>query len=184
MVVLTNSQCTANGAFQTGFSQFITTCTSPADQSTMNNIIKSSDIINIITHEKAMQDDLITSLSGIRDLRSLGGVNSADLVGKVTELNSQIAKLEQQKADNESQTDVQNQIFLQTITDAPKKTSRLANLNDVALGVFFGSIFIFTIIITIVQATKVGGSLTIAFYTFIGMIVMTIIVYALVKEVA
>ena len=184
MVVLTNSQCTANGAFQTGFSQFITTCASPADDSAMNNIIKPSDITEIITREKAIEQDLITSLTGIKDLRSLGGVSGADLVGKVSNLNSQIAKLEQEKADNENQTDVQNQIFLQTVADAPKKTSKLANLNDIALGIFFGSIFIFTIIITIVQATKVGGSLTIAFYTFIGMIVMTIIVYALVKEVA
>ena len=184
MVVLTNSQCTANGAFQQGFSQFITTCASSADQSAMNNIIKPNDITDIITHEKSMQDDLITSLTGIKDLRSLGGVNSSDLIGKVNELNSQITKLEQQKADNESKTDVQNQIFLQTITDAPKKTSSLANLNDVALGIFFGSIFIFTIIITLVQATKVNGSLKLALYTLIGMIIMTIIVYALVKEVA
>lgn len=184
MVLLTNSQCTANGAFQQGFSQFITTCASPTDQSAMNNIIKPADIIDIITHEKSMQQDLQTSLTGIRDLRSIGGVNSGDLLGKVNDLNSQIKKMEQEKIDNENQTDVQNQIFLQTVTDAPKKTSSLANLNDVTLGVFFGSIFIFTIIITIVQATKVNGSLKLALYTLIGMIIMTIIVYALVKELA
>jgi hypothetical protein len=184
MVVLTNSQCTANGAFQTGFSQFITNCASPADDSAMNNIIKPSDITEIITREKAIEQDLLTSLTGIRDLRSLGGVNGADLVGKVTDLNSQIEKLEKEKSDNESKTDVQNQIFLQTVTDAPKKSTSLANLNDVALGIFFGSIFIFTIIINIVQATKVNGSITMGLYTLIGMIVVTIIVYALVKQVA
>ena len=184
MVLLTNSQCTASGAFQIGFNDFIRTCASDSDRTARNNIINPDDIKEIIEQEKSIQDDLLTSLTGIRDLRNIGGVNSGDLIGKVNELDSQIKKLEQQKTDNENQTDVQNQIFLQTVTDAPKKTSSLANLNDVALAIFFGSIFIFTVIISVVQATKVDGSLKLALYTIIGMVGVTIIVYALVKELA
>ena len=184
MVVLTNSQCTASGAFQQGFSQFITNCVSSDDLSAINNVIRPTDINDIITTEKSIQDDLLTSLQGIKDLRSLGGLNAADQVSSAADIASQIAGINKKIQDNENETEVQNQIFLQSVTNAPKKTSRLSNLNDISLGVFFGSIFILLIVLTVIQGTKINGSLTLAIYTLIGGIIVTIIIYALVKEVA
>jgi hypothetical protein len=50
--------------------------------------------------------------------------------------------------------------------------------------IFFGSIFILIIVLTVIQGTKVNGSLKMAIFTLLGGIVITIIIYALVKEVA
>lgn len=184
MVVLTNSQCTASGAFQQGFSQFISACASTADQTAMNNVISSSDINDIITHERAIQQDLLTSLTGLRDLKNLGGANAVGQVASAANIEEQIANINQKIQDNDNQIEIQNQIFLQSITKAPKNTSRLANLNDISLGIFFGSIFILIILLTVIQGTKVNGSLKMAIFTLLGGIVITIIIYALVKEVA
>ena len=184
MVLTTNAQCTSGGAFQTNFSQFITQCASPADDSAIANIIRPDDIKEIIEKEKAIQQDLITSLTGLKDLKTLGGDSSGNLVQRRNNLEGQIAEIEAKIRDNTNKIDAQNQMFLQGITKAPKKTSSLANLNDVALFIFFGSFFVFTVVVTVIQGTKVNGSLKTAAYTLIGMFVIGIILYALIKEVA
>ena len=184
MVLTTNAQCTASGAFQTNFSQFITQCASPEDNSAVNNIIKPDDIREIITREKAIQQDLIVSLTGLKDLKSLGGDSAGDLIGKKNNLEGQITEIDAKIKENTNKIEAQNQMFLQGITKSPKKTNSLANINDLALFIFFGSFFIFTVVVTVIQATKINGSLKNGAFTFIGMFVIGIILYALVKEVA
>jgi hypothetical protein len=180
----TGASCTAATGFQQGFSQFISACASDPDKANRTNIINPSEIRDIITHEQAIQEDLLTSLRGIRDLKNLGGANTVGQTESAATITAQIAEIDKQIKDIDNQTEVQNQVFLQSITSAPKKTSRLANLNDISLGIFFGSIFIFIVVITVIQGTKINGSLKMALYTLIGGIVMTIVIYALVKEVA
>jgi hypothetical protein len=185
MVVLTNSQCTGSSAtFQQGFSQFITACASDPDKANMNNIINPSEINDIITREQAIQQDLLTSLTGIRDLKNLGGANAAGQATSAADIASKIADVDKEMREIDNKIEVQNQLFLQNITKAPKNTSRLANLNDISLGIFFGSIFILIIVLTVIQGTKINGSLKSALFTLIGGIIMAIVIYALVKELA
>ena len=182
-MLLDAPQCTKSSVLEQNFSLFISQCTSPADRSARQNLINPNDITEIIQKEKAIYDDLITSLRGINDLKGSGG-SAAGQTANVASINEQIEKVEQERKEIDTKTEVQNQIFLQSITKAPKKTSRLANLNDISLGIFFGSIFIFIVVVTVIQGTKINGSLTTALYTLIGGIVMAIVIYALVKEVA
>ena len=184
MVLLSKAECTASGSFRTNFDNFINQCASQSDTSSINNIINPSDITELIENEKSIEDDLLTSLQGIKDLRTQGGVSTGNLRNQITSLQSRIESIKAQIKENEDKAEVQNQIFLQSVSSSPKKTSKLGNLNDLALGIFFTSIFIFIITITIVQITKINGSLTYGLYTFISMIIITLVIYALIKEVA
>jgi hypothetical protein len=183
MVLTTNSQCTASGAFQQQFSQFISTCASADDNSAINNIIKSDDIKGIIEDEQAVLGDLISSLTGLKDLRTPGSV-SEDPVARRSSLEKQMTDIEAKIKENTNKIDAQNQMFLQGITSAPKKTNTLANFNDLSLFIFFGSFFVFTVVVTVIQGTKINGSLKTSAYTLIGMLVIGIVLYALIKEVA
>jgi predicted LPLAT superfamily acyltransferase len=166
----------------TPFDTYITTCLTTTEQSRANNIIDSTKIREVFQKEQAIQTDLFTSLSGVQALNSSGlkVVPSIEL----NSLNSKLADINQQIKDNEAKTEVQNQKFLQSITSAPKSSYLLANYQDVALMFFFGSMVLFTIVMTFVQFSKKDGTVKGAAAAFLAMVVMIIVTYGLVKEVA
>ena len=177
---LTNSIC-LNPA-TTDFNTYITTCLTPAEQSRRNNIINPNTIRDIFQKEQAIQTDLFTSLSGVQALNSSGlkVVPSIEL----NNLNAKLQDINQQIKDNEAKSEIQNQKFLQSITTAPKSTYLLANYQDVALMFFFGSMVLFTLVITFVQFSKKDGTVKGTVAVFLAMVVTMIVTYGLLKEIA
>ena len=177
---LTNSICL--NPVTTPFNTYITTCLSPDEQSKTNNLINPNTIKDIFQKEQAIQTDLITSLSGVQALNSSGlkVVPSIEL----NNLNAKLAAIDKETKDNEAQIEVQNQKFLQSITTAPKSSYLLANYQDVSLMFFFGSMVLFTIVVTIVQFSKKDGTVKGAVGIFFAMIVTIIVTYGLLKEIA
>lgn len=177
---LTNSICL--NPVTTPFNTYINTCLSADEQSKANNLINPTKITEIFQKEQAIQTDLFTSLSGVQALNS-SGLKIVPSV-EIGSLNNKLAEINKEIKDNENKTEIQNQKFLQSITGAPKSTYLLANYQDVALMFFFGSIFLFTIVITIIQFMKKNGSLKSAVITFVSMIIAIIVTYGLLKEIA
>ncbi len=177
------AQCISSGTLYNNFQSFMNQCITAEDSQAINNVLNPNDFKTIIDNERAKQDDLMASLQGIA---SRAGPNSgaSDTVQTANNLQSQLAEINKKIQKNEREADAQNQIFLERVTDAPKKTNKLANLQDVTLGVFFISLLILTIVITIIQYAKKDGSFKRAGFTFLVMCLVILILYALLKEVA
>jgi predicted DNA binding CopG/RHH family protein len=177
-----NPQCTAATASGMSFQSYINTCLSTDEQSQANTLINPTTLSNIFDKEKAIQTDLITSLNGVKDLNS-SGLKIVPSI-EIGSLNTKLANINKEIKDNENQTEVNNQKFLQSITTAPKSTYLLANYQDVSLMFFFGSMIVFTIVVTIVQFSKKDGSLKGAATLFMTMVVVMLVTYGLLKEIA
>jgi hypothetical protein len=182
MPSLTNSACTAATLTTMPFQTYINTCLTADEQSQANNIISGNKITEMFTYQQAIQTDLLTSLNGVKALNNSGlkVVPSIEL----NKLNTRLADIRKEIKDNETQIEVQNQKFLQSITSAPKSSYLLANYQDVTLMFFFGSLILFTIVITIIQFTKKDGSVKGAVAVFLAMFFTIIVTYGLLKEVA
>lgn len=175
------AQCLATGTLGSSFQDFMRQCVT--ENTNINNVINKNDLTQLLDNEAAKQDDLITSLRGIKDRM---GPNSGiqDTVSQIRTLESEIAKLNKQIQENQDSAETENQKFLEAITEAPKETSTLSNLNDVALFVFFISLVILAIVMTIIQYIRPDGSAKKAAFTFLTMSLFILIVYALTKEIA
>jgi hypothetical protein len=178
----TKSECTAATLTTMAFQTYINTCLSADEQSQANNLISGPTLTNIFDKEKAIQTDLITSLNGVKALNS-SGLKIVPSI-EIGSLNTKLTNINKEIKDNENQTEVNNQKFLQSITTAPKSTYLLANYQDVSLMFFFGSMVIFTIVVTIVQFSKKDGSLKGAATLFMTMVVVMLVIYGLLKEIA
>ena len=179
-MVATEAQCLTSGDFNRGFQSFIKTCVSTEDNARSFNIIRAQEIDDIFVNEQASASDLLTTFNGVKVLLNNSNVNRSTL----DNLNNNLTEIQNKIEEVDSKIEVENQKFLTRVTDAPKKTDYLGNLQDVALGFFFFSLILLTIIITIIQYSKVEGSLKLALYTFIGMIVGIVVIFGLLKEVA
>jgi hypothetical protein len=177
-----NPQCTAATITTMPFQSYINTCLSTDEQSQANTLINPITLSNIFDKEKAIQTDLITSLNGVQALNS-SGLKIVPSI-EISSLNTKLTNINKQIKDNENKTEIQNQKFLQSITTAPKSTYLLANYQDVSLMFFFGSMVLFTIVVTFVQFSKKDGSVKGAATLFITMVVAMIVTYGLLKEVA
>jgi hypothetical protein len=182
MPSLTNSACTAATLTTMSFPVYITTCLSTDEQSQANNILSGNAITEIFQKEQAIQTDLLTSLNGIKALNS-SGLKVVPSI-QLNNLNTKLADIRKEIKDTETQIEVQNQKFLQSITSAPKSSYLLANYQDATLMFFFGSLLLFTIVITIIQFSKKDGTVKGTVAVFLAMIVTIIITYGLLKEVA
>jgi len=180
MVVATEAKCLTSGSFNTNFKSFIRGCRSTNDNARTYNIITSGEIVDIFVNEQASANNLLISFTGLKALLNNSNVNISTLDNLKNNLNEIHNKIDEV----ESKIEVENQKFLTRVTDAPKKTDYFGNLQDIALGFFFFSLFLLTIILTIIQYSKQDGSLKLALYTFIGMIIGIIVIYGLLKEVA
>ena len=180
MVVATEAKCLRSGSFNAGFNSFIQQCISPSDIGRSRNIIKADDIVTIFENEQAASLDLLTTFNGIEKLRDSSDVSQ----GTLNNLNTQLDNIKNKIDEIDSQIEVENQKFLTNVTTAPKKTSYLGNLQDIALGLFFFSLIIITIILSFIQYSKPEGSFKAAAYTFLGMVIAIVVIYGLLKEIA
>ena len=100
---LTKSICL--DPINTKFTDYITNCLTPAEQSRRNNIINPTRITDIFDKEKAIQTDLFTSLNGVQALNSSGlkVVPSIEL----NNLNAKLQDINQQIKDNEAKSEIQ-----------------------------------------------------------------------------
>jgi hypothetical protein len=166
------------------FQEFLKTCASPEDMSRMENLITFQSIKEIFEQERSNADDLIRSLQNLRTLKNTAKLKIEELATKHSGIDNDIEVLKEKIAFTEQQVDAANEQFMETITEAPTKSHSLANFQDLALGVFFTSLFILTILFTIVQWMRPDGGFMTALMTFGGMVLLSLIVYALLKEVA
>jgi len=180
MVVATEARCLTSGSFNTGFQSFIQTCISPTDIARSLKVINTDDIKDIFENEQAIATDQITTFQSIETL--LGPTRLTVNRSEVLETN--LIDINKEIEDTEAQIEVENQKFISTVTDAPKNSDYLGNLQDIALGLFFFSLFLITIILTVIQYARPGGSLKLAGYTLLGMMVAILVIYGLLKEIA
>jgi len=184
MVNLNIASCLAGGSNYNTFNSFLSTCMSSSEASQSENLITTNDIKEVFNKEQAKANDLLTALNGVKDFGATTGTDSISLVSKSLNLDEKINLLQTEIDDTNLMIETANQIFLDKLTTAPKKSSVLANLQDVSLGIFFGSLILLTIIFTILQYSKTNGSLKTALITFIVMVVIIVIIFAILKEVA
>jgi gas vesicle protein len=180
MVVATEARCLTSGSFNTGFQSFIQTCISSADTARSLHVINTDDIKTIFQNEQDTATDLITSFQGIQTILGTTNVNQS----KLDDLTNTLDTINKKIEDTNSEIEVENQKFISSVTDAPKKSDYLGNLQDIALGLFFFSLFLITIILTVIQYARPGGSLKLAGYTLLGMLVAILVIYGLLKEIA
>jgi hypothetical protein len=184
MVNLSIASCLAGGSNYNTFTSFLSTCMDSSEFSQSVNLIKTDDIKELFNNEQAKANDLLTALNGVKDFGATTGTDSVGLVYKSLNLDEKINVLQAEIDDTTLMIETANQIFLDKIYTAPKKSSVLANLQDVSLGIFFGSLVLLTIIFTILQYAKTDGSLKKSLITFLVMIVIIVIIFANLKEVA
>jgi len=182
------SSCLTN---KNTFSDFISQCLTDQDVARTGNVISKSDLTDLFTDQQAQAQSLLQSLQGLSDLKNGAGLTSPDLDKQKKELENTIQELEDQIQEVDNQIEVANQTFIEKVIDTPKNSSVLGNLQDISLSVFFISLVVLGIILAILQllnpqntvSNKYGG-LVAALYTLLTFVVIIIVVYALLIEIA
>jgi len=157
---------------------------SSSEASQSINLIKTDDIKELFNKEQAKANDLLMALNGVKDFGATTATDSIGLISKSLNLDEKINIIQDEIDETSLMIETSNQIFLDKMYTAPKKSNVLANLQDVSLGIFFGSLILLTIIFTILQYSKTDGSLKTSLITFLVMVVIIIIIFAILKEVA
>ena len=191
MVNATLAQCLATGDANIGFKSFVQECLSDQEIANTGNVISAEELKNLFINEQAQAASLIISLQGIADLHTQGGLTTDQLNSQNNDLNNTVIDLQNQIAEVANDIEVANQSFLQKAVNEPKKSSFLGNLQDISLGAFFLSLIVLGVILAILQllnpnnsiANRFGGLLA-AFYTLLASLIILIVVYALLLEVA
>ncbi len=183
MVNLSNPGCTAAGALQLPFMEYVKQCTTSNDTARALNFLKFQEIKEQFEKERAQADSLLRSIQNIRSLKTSKKMRDQDTAEKNRQIDDEIQEAKEELANLTSQTDAANEQFMETVVDAPKESSRFANYQDLAIGSFFGSFLILTIILMIIQYMRPDGGGWTAVKTLGGMIVIGIIIFAILREI-
>ena len=185
------AECLATGDANRGFKSFVQTCLSDQEIANTGNVISAEELKNLFIDEQAQSASLLVSLQGIADLRTQGGLTADQLTSQNHDLTNTVIDLQNQIAEVANKIEVANQTFLQKAVNEPKESSFLGNLQDISLGAFFLSLIVLGVILAILQLfnpnnsiTNRFGGLLAAFYTLLASLIILIVVYALLLEVA
>ena len=173
------------------FTQFVSQCLSEQDIARTSTVISGQDLKNIFTDQQAQAGSILVSLQGVSDLKGQAGITSLDLSKEKDDLDNTIKDLDDKIQDLENQIEVANQTFIGKVIDTPKSSQLLGNLQDISLGVFFLSLIVLGIILSIIQllnphntVSNTYGGLLAAFYTLVVFLIIIIVIYALLIEIA
>jgi hypothetical protein len=168
----------------TSYSTYIANCMNTADTVNMNNLITQTDFTELLTVQEALATDTLTKLRNINDNLDQGGANIESVNNTVKSISEEITNIENEIANKKNEIEAISQDFIESITTSPKEINTFGNIQDVALAAFFISFIILIFTLCLVQYSKPGGSLLIAFYTFLAMVILLMVIYAIIQQVA
>jgi hypothetical protein len=187
MVNQNNAKCLpGSGALSQSFQEYVTQCSSATDTTRMNNMFTFQSLKGLFESERAQADDLVRSLQNIKTLKKSVFDKNKDITTNKDTIDSQITDLKSELENIHNQIEISNEMFLETISEAPKKVEKIGNFQDLCLGSFFGTFYFLVIVLCVIQYFKSdgSGSLSTVAKIFGLMNAIGLILWAILREVA
>ncbi len=185
MVNQNNAQCLpGTGALNQSFQKFVSDCASAKDATRMNNIFTFQSLKSLFESERAQADDLVRSLQNLKTIKKTVFDKNKDINTNKGLIDSQIQDVKNELEHVQNQIEVSNEIFLETVTEAPKKVDKIANFQDLSLASFFGAFYFLLIVLCVVQYYRQDGNIKTVAKIFGLMNVIGLVIWAILKEVA
>jgi hypothetical protein len=185
-----NAQCTGAGAFKTGFDGYMQNCLQTGDINMLKNVF---DSLHLDTSDARQNAGLTNKeiLDNSYNEAIMLGDNMASLGSTTSNVDSQLQSLENEKRsltaelrDLTQKTESADRTFLDTLIENEPKYETIASLQDVSLATFWLGWFIVGIVLVLGKLFGTDGSLKSVLIVFMLYVLVSILVYGLLKKVA
>jgi hypothetical protein len=180
----TNAQCLSTSAETNTFNRYIQSCRTTPDNSRVTNFFGNAnqDFKSAFELAKAEYDNLITTGNGTNDLATLSGSTVAQTDSRISALTKKkdllLAEIKAIKAQGEAA----DRSFMNEIVNGNPQAGPIPSLQDMALLLFWFAWLV--MIVTLLGVRWSSAGFTGAVSTFIILFLVTIVVYAILQQVA
>jgi len=167
----------------TPYSTYIANCMNIADTQNMNNLITKQDFQDLLSVQEALATDTITKLQNIKNQSGQDSQNVQNINNTVRSISQQVTDIENEITDKKNKIEAMSQDFMESLASSPKKVNTFGNIQDIALAAFFISFILLIFTLSFIQYSRPGGSALVALYTFIALVILFIVIYAILQQV-
>lgn len=186
-----NAQCTGAGAFKTGFDGYMQNCLQSGDINMLKNVF---DSLHVDTSDARQNAGLTNKeiLDNSYNEAIMLGDNMASLGNTTSNVDNQLQSLESEKRaltvelrDLTQKTESADRTFLDTLIESgPPQYETFPSLQDISLATFWLGWFIVGIVLVLGKLFGADGSLRSVLIVFMLYVLVSILVYGLLKKVA
>lgn len=174
-----------SGAYSAGFDSYVRKCISNNDLSRLNNLFSIDEYRQTFDKLSGISDDLIISNKGLQSQMVASNMTTSALDKRLGEIQGEKEKLTAQLNETHEKTDAADRSFLDSITTQnTPQNDRFPTLQDIALAFFFFGWFVLGIVLIYIRAVGATGSLKSAALSAVLFVLVTMVLYALLKIVA
>lgn len=187
----TNAQCTGAGAYKTGFDSYIQSCLSSGDMNALKNVFNG---LNLDSTDKRNQGDTTNKeiLDGSYNEAITLGDNLSNMAGSTKSSDSQIKslltekeRLQKELRDITQEAQSADRTFLDTLIEKDEpKYETFPSLQDASLAIFWIGWLTVGIVLVLGKFMGSDGSMRSGMIVFMLFILVTVLVYGLLKKVA
>lgn len=186
-----NAQCTGAGTFKTGFDGYIASCVQSGDINALKNLFNG---LNLQTSDRRNSND--TTNKEVLDASYTEAIALGDrlndMVGNTTGTDAQMKRLRDEKErlakelrDLTQEAQSADRTFLDTLIEKDEpKYETFPSLQDASLAIFWIGWLVVGIVLVLGKFRGVDGSTRTGMIVFMLFILVTILVYGLLKKVA
>ena len=181
-----NALC-ANGAqYQTNFNNYVTQCRSADDTRVANQFFSNSKVNykSIFETLRAQCTDFILTANNLMSVSSLSGNSTTGVNSRLNELSKKKDLLTTEIQNYRSIAEAADKTFLDDILHGPPKKELAPSLQDASLLLFWLGWLFITITLVAVRLGSPGGGWKNGLFALAVMLLVTICLYALLKQVA
>lgn len=180
----TDARCLNPGS--TDFNTYVSVCRTTSDTARANTFFSNSTAVYKDTFQKlrAQYDDLLVTGDATNTMADLAGTSTSQTN---TELNTLAKKQDLLKAEIDSyrrKAEMADKTFLEDILHGTPKEELTPTLQDVSLLLFWTGYAILALALVAVRFGSPGGGWRAGLVAFVLMLLVTLVLYALLKQIA
>jgi hypothetical protein len=183
---LTKAKCLPNTSETLNFNTYLSSCRTPEDIARANNLFTPSinEFKDTFAQLRAEFDNLIIAGDNMTVMANLAGSSSSEVNNQLDALSKKKAMLMSEIKATRSQSEAMDKSFMDTIMHGNPEEELAPSLQDGSLLLFWFSWLIITITLVMVRWGSPQGTWKAGLFTFCIMTLVTLCLYALMREVA
>jgi hypothetical protein len=180
------AQCLPNTSQTQTFNSYIANCRTNSDRTRANNLFSPaiSQFKDTFAQLRSQFDELIITGDNAAVVGNLTGSSVAEVNNQISELTKKKDMVMAEIHSLRTQVEASDRSFLDKVMNGPSEKELAPSLQDVSLLLFFFGWLIILITIVMVRWLSPGGGWRAGLFTFVLMILVTVCVYAILKQVA
>jgi hypothetical protein len=181
-----NAMCLPVSSQTRSFNEYVSTCRQIPDQRAAENYFSNAKqtFRDSFQRLRAQSQDLLLMGRNTADLLTLSGGTVGEANKQINSLTQRQDQLRREITQYQRMSESADKTFLEDIMHGTPQKEAVPTLQDVALLTFWFGWLIMALVLVAVRWGSPGGSFTAATFTLLLLLIVTLCVYALLRQVA